>query len=631
NKWLTDSAVSNRLYCWPCLLLSKKKGTWTNEGYCDWKHFSRSASLHCSSQEHIQNEVSLKRMEREETSIDTLLSEQWRIAILQYNDNVRKNREVLKRLIDSTVFLSHQELAFCGHDETAESVNQGTYRQLFDYFFRHDDELRAHWQKNFNIFSGQSKTIQNEPKKYCCTLTMKSMIVVFFACEVDETTDISQLSQLSVVLQYVDGNGKTQERFMGFKDVSMDRTAVSLKQVIDSVITKYEYKTKLVSQSYDGTAVMAGELGGLQALIKTDAPQALFVHCLAHHLNLILQQEAHCFFATLNGFPTFFTHSGKQTELLDQVVGRRIPSMCAVRWTSTSRVLHAIVEERENLFAVYQEIIGGIGWDGESQWQATGYLSALKNAQFLFLAFCYCEIFNITDILYNILQKKNTDVNYCMLQIQQECEKIQNLRSKECFREIYEAVAKATAVEKRTRLDASFENKATVFARIYFEIIDNITMLADIKALRFLELADSSRFTAFSKQFPTKAFTLLANTYEKYFDLDRLKNEFNVIFSDIQFRECSVYEIIHIIVETELRDVLREVFRFFCLVATIPVTTVSMERSFSCLKHIKTYLRSSKDQGHLRTLATISMEKELLSFLEKQPTWYDNVIERFAA
>uniref|UniRef100_H3AHI3 DUF4371 domain-containing protein n=1 Tax=Latimeria chalumnae TaxID=7897 RepID=H3AHI3_LATCH len=315
NKWLTGSAVSNRLYCWPCLLLSKKKGTWTNEGYCDWKHFSRSASLHCSSQEHIQNEVSLKCMEREEMSIDTLLSEQ------------QKNQEVLKRLIDSIVLLSRQELAFCCHDETAESVNQGNYRQLFDYFFRHDDELRAHWQENFNIFSGQSKTIQNQlifciAKEISLYIDNEINDCSFFACEVDKTTDISQLSQLSVVLWYVDGNRKTQERFMGFKDVSMDRTAVSLKQVIDSIITKYEYKTKLVSQSYNGAAVMAGELGGLQVLIKTDAPQALFVHCLAHCLNLILQQgaqcikETRCFFATLNGFPTFFAHSSKQTELL---------------------------------------------------------------------------------------------------------------------------------------------------------------------------------------------------------------------------------------------------------------------------------------------------------------------------
>uniref|UniRef100_H3AMX5 HAT C-terminal dimerisation domain-containing protein n=1 Tax=Latimeria chalumnae TaxID=7897 RepID=H3AMX5_LATCH len=352
-----------------------------------------------------------KHMEREETAIDTLLSEQRHIAILQYND-VRKNREVLKRLIDITVLLSRQELAFHGHDESAESISQGNYRQLFNYFFHHDDGLRAHWQKNLNVFSGQSKTIQNE-LIFCIAEEMSLYTnneindCRFFACEVDETTDVSQLSQLSVVLWYMDGNGKTQERFMGFKDVSVDRMVISLKQVIDSVITKYKYKTKLVSQSHDGASVMAGDLGGLQALINNIAMQ----------------------------------------------------------------------------------------------------------------------------------------------------------------------------------LSVQF---------------------ADMKVLRFLELADSSRFQAV----PTEAFTSLANTYGKYFDLDHL-NEFIVISMTASFGNA-VYEIICITVEIELRDMLRKVYCFFCLVATIPLTTVSVERSFPCLKRIKTYLRSSMDQGHLRALATISTEKELL-------------------
>ncbi|XP_043373806.1 putative E3 ubiquitin-protein ligase UBR7 isoform X3 [Dermochelys coriacea] len=64
-------------------------------------------------------------------------------------------------------------------------------------------------------------------------------------------------------------------------------------------------------------------------------------------------------------------------------------------------------------------------------------------------------------------------------------------------------------------------------------------------------------------------------------------------------------------------------------VATIPAT-VNVKRSFSCLKHIKTYL-STMDQGCLSALARISMKKELLSFLEKQLSWYDDVIARFAS
>jgi hypothetical protein len=53
----------------------------------------------------------------------------------------------------------------------------------------------------------------------------------------------------------------------------------------------FNTETKLVGQTYDGAAVMAGELNGLQKKIKSVAPQALFTHCYAHKLNLVLQDS----------------------------------------------------------------------------------------------------------------------------------------------------------------------------------------------------------------------------------------------------------------------------------------------------------------------------------------------------
>ena len=42
-------------------------------------------------------------------------------------------------------------------------------------------------------------------------------------------------------------------------------------------------------QAYDGAANMAGHLNGVAARVKAEQPAALFVHCLAHNLNLCLQ------------------------------------------------------------------------------------------------------------------------------------------------------------------------------------------------------------------------------------------------------------------------------------------------------------------------------------------------------
>lgn len=70
---------------------------------------------------------------------------------------------------------------------------------------------------------------------------------------------------------------------------------------------QWQCGNKLVAQTYDGAAVMWGELNGLQAKVKEKYPCATFVHCCSHVLNLVPSQAysetniAKIFFSTLNG------------------------------------------------------------------------------------------------------------------------------------------------------------------------------------------------------------------------------------------------------------------------------------------------------------------------------------------
>ena len=59
---------------------------------------------------------------------------------------------------------------------------------------------------------------------------------------------------------------------------------------------------------------------------------------------------------------------------------------------------------------------------------------------------------------------------------------------------------------------------------------------------------------------------------------------------------------------------------------TVPVTVASGERSFSKLKIIKNYLRSSMAQDRLSGLALISVEHEIGQSLD-----YSELIKEFAA
>lgn len=55
HKWFCGSRCTNRLYCWPCLLLGNVKNVWNTTGYFDLKNISRSTKLHNDSKEHIKN------------------------------------------------------------------------------------------------------------------------------------------------------------------------------------------------------------------------------------------------------------------------------------------------------------------------------------------------------------------------------------------------------------------------------------------------------------------------------------------------------------------------------------------------------------------------------------------------
>ena len=62
-----------------------------------------------------------------------------------------------------------------------------------------------------------------------------------------------------------------------------------------------------------------------------------------------------------------------------------------------------------------------------------------------------------------------------------------------------------------------------------------------------------------------------------------------------------------------LRDAFPELLRLLRISMTIAISTASCERSFSSLKRIKSYLRSTMGEQRLTDLAIISIERELSS------------------
>lgn len=145
--------------------------------------------------------------------------------------------------------------------------------------------------------------------------------------------------------------------------MSNDRTAGAVTDYVLSALDKFNCFGKLVAQTYDGAAVMASSLNGVQAKIREKIPEAIFMHCYAHKLNLVLSQsarsipECQVFFKTVEGLSSFFNKSTKRTKLLDEVVKRRLPRAAPTRWSSHSRLVQTINHHYSDLRTMFQSII----------------------------------------------------------------------------------------------------------------------------------------------------------------------------------------------------------------------------------------------------------------------------------
>uniref|UniRef100_H2ZWT2 HAT C-terminal dimerisation domain-containing protein n=1 Tax=Latimeria chalumnae TaxID=7897 RepID=H2ZWT2_LATCH len=202
--------------------------------------------------------------------IDEMLDDQWQQHILKHNAQVEKKSDVLKRFINIVCLLGQQELSFPAHDESTTSLNRNNYVGVAHFLSRYDDRLATHFSIASSVFTGLSNHIQNDIVQSVSAVILdfikKELTVApFVAIMMDETSDISLHSQLSIVFRYVDKDGKAQEWFVGF--ISTNRSMKALADMVFECLKEFQCRNKLVAKTYDGAAIMSRELSGLQAHI----------------------------------------------------------------------------------------------------------------------------------------------------------------------------------------------------------------------------------------------------------------------------------------------------------------------------------------------------------------------------
>nr|CAI5852598.1 unnamed protein product [Callosobruchus analis] len=582
-KWLTASSTRNKLYCWNCVLFSSDKSSvWGKTGYNNLQNLSHAIERHDKFQEHISSSIKFELFGKQ--NIANVVDTARKRDIENFNEKVPENREILKRLIDAVVYLSKEECSF------------RNFKELIDFLKTYDQKLER-FLSEATVFVGTSKSIQNDLIESISSVVKHKIqeelrSTAFFSWQIDETTDIACKSQLSVIFRYVIG-GDIVERFVGFYDVSSGKNAESLYQLLVTEFQEFDLKHKLIAQTYDGAAVMSGDFNGLQSKIKNIAPHALFTHCYAHKLNLVLSKacngikEVRIFFSNLSGFSSFFSKSSKRSEVLNRIVDRRIPTNAPTRWNFSSRAVVIVVSQRRKLIEVFEFISESEDFfnDNQTLREAYGLRQLLLDSNFIFFLKVFKKIFEHTDVVFQILQNKSTDITYSKTRINSLINQLKEYRSNEIhFNSLYSSFIDDTDAVSSTEEEAADnpqrkKRKFILILKIFAQIFDTIivqleTRFADLSVLQFFDLVNCDNFGTFPKEFPNSLLDILIEQYP-IFDHISLKNELSVLYSDKDLlggAKCAK-DMLLFIFNNNLKSCLPELYKLLSLVLSIPVTS----------------------------------------------------------
>ena len=203
------------------------------------------------------------------------------------------NRNILYRIIDVVLLLAKTGHPLRGHREHSDSNNKGLFLEVTELLAKYDIVLKNHFEKGPRNAMYTSMTIQNGLiaaiyEKIIALIKEELSAANCFSVMMDESTDLSHKEQVSVVVRYVDKDYIIQERLVDIEHTD-STDSETLFQILLKSLSKVGLNIdKLIGQCYDGASNMRGVNAGVQAKVKAAQPKAIYSHCYAHCVNLVL-------------------------------------------------------------------------------------------------------------------------------------------------------------------------------------------------------------------------------------------------------------------------------------------------------------------------------------------------------
>lgn len=224
--------------------------------------------------------------------------------------------------------------------------------------------------------------------------------------------------------------GNIHERLLAVKE-SPVTTGKHLYDIFLTVMVaeNLNWKEDLIGQSYDGASNMRGYYSGLQAHIKNECPQALYVWCHSHRLALVVKQAVSCelnsvdLFGNLETLYAFLWCSKKRAAIFRETQIKfcklrnkktqpnAVKRVSTTRWSSHSSALNVVLKLHSEVLETLSIIKKQEGTsDAVVGASCSGLITYLSSKRFILTALIFKTIFDVLEPVTRQLQSQDMDM-----------------------------------------------------------------------------------------------------------------------------------------------------------------------------------------------------------------------------
>ncbi|KAL4098636.1 hypothetical protein QTP88_023199 [Uroleucon formosanum] len=531
---------------------------------------------------------------------------------------------------------------------SAITGDQGVFRSLLAFRLDSGDEiLREHLENCTKNATMISKTVQNEIIEVIHEVLVNNIVtnvkkLKYFSILCDETTDISTKEQITFSVRYVDMEKYIiKEDFLGFTEL-FSTTGISIKQVILKKLNDFGLSlANRRGQGYDGGSNMSGVHNGVQALILEEQPLALYTHCFSHGLNLAISKACEIpairnMFGIVGSVSVFLSSSAKRNNTLIRVISNdsteshpnkiKLKALCETRWVERHNSIITFHDLYKFILIALEELEKDS--NRETSYKAANFNSSVRRSEFLVSLEIVANLFAYTKSLSIQLQSSKQDLSMAKKNIKNIIALFNNIREnpEDIFDSLFENAAKKAQMFgekiKIPRLCGQQTQRSNIIVRepmdwfkvtIFIPFLDHIIHGLDsrfnekfnnIIALEGLIPANINFYDTKSVLESTKFYCedIEGSDLELKAEIHLWKNK----WTNIQNNSQTAVEALEYC--NEFFPNIKILLQIF---TTLPVSTATAERSFSTLRRLKNYLRSTMSEVRLNGLAMLNIHKEI--------------------